>query len=198
MNKVAGGHAIMLQVELSQSIINMTDHWVRQKPMKRQSLMHRAHCTIGFLGRSLPEGSGDKMHDAAMSLIRSVPKTLDFNGQFSMFGKYKNHLVALVNRTHELITLRGMLMTELGRHGLRVDSSFGFVPHISLALGTNHDFGIRQMIPSIPLMVSGVLLKVGDEYRSVGEVSEPQEVEWPAIDPEELEDIDDEDGELDD
>lgn len=161
---IHGGHAIMLKVQPSMALINVTKKWVEKQPTNRQTMFHKSHCTIAFIGRNMDESVGERMKTVAESVLSEVPSTVQFNGRTTMFGGKKDHLVAILEKTEELIMFRGLVVDQLKQHGVKISTSFGFTPHITLGLGKPRDYGIGTHYQPIPLEVESLQLKIGPEY----------------------------------
>lgn len=167
---VPGGHAIMLSIALSRSIVTVARAWMQ--PRLSESKLHEPHVTVAFLGRNLPESVGSRMLNIAEECLPLVPKHLEFPGRFSMFGPKRNHLVGIIEPSEPIMALRSEIVRLAKEDGLRVNTTWTYRPHVTLAISGSsaplpnaEDFRLVAGIEKLP--TNGFAVKIGSEIRKV-------------------------------
>lgn len=92
-----------------------------------------AHVTLVHLGRDNDQARVEKIYSAALELANATkgPIAAQITGVGWFWRKNAPTLITLVN-SRDLFALRAGLMIELENRRVRVDDSFGFVPHVTL------------------------------------------------------------------
>jgi len=166
---IPGGHAIMLAVDLPEEMLQATEDWVARDRGYRSVTLDKPHLTVTFVGHNLDHEIGEAMELAADELSHQVDHLI-LTGRTTMLGFRKDHLVALVEPTDELLTFRGAVLEMLLKHDVRPNMQFAnFTPHVSLAMGRRFDEPMKIMKPTI-LSVKSMIVKLGDERSAVYEL----------------------------
>lgn len=171
MEKVLGGHAIMLRCLVPQELANVAISWVREKPEVRKlkiwgdgTLWH-SHLTLCFVGRDKPPEVGEKMLEAAKLLVDTpyLPKAIE-PLLIERFGFKRDHL-AVATRTYEqLLCCSDFISNYLVATGVKRKSDFPFNPHVTLASGEpNFHLETNILLSHLQLQVEGLEVKIGSD-----------------------------------
>lgn len=161
---VLGGHAIMLGVELPKELNDLADAWVAEKPDVRKR--KKPHVTLVWVGKDLPLSHGIMMRATSQHLVDESPSMLRTKGPIVMFGGKKDHMVALVETMVSADLFRKKIIAELDRSGVKLEKTWAWNPHVTLAVGAPNDELPATRLRAYPLPVTSIEVKTGDNIYS--------------------------------
>lgn len=164
--KLIGGHAIMLEVEISPFVRDIAVNWTTQRgdaELKINPETRFGHLTLAFIGRDLTAKDAVTVYDVAEEFLLLVPPEVHFTGDFEMFGRQRDHLVALVEKDSALTTLNQTLIGKLRERGLRVSGGTRFNPHVTLGTSDSKKYP-PPSATARSFRVVGAMVKQGSDY----------------------------------
>lgn len=153
------GYSVMLKVEqLPRELRKVAKHWIGER---EGDLVPNPHVTIAYFGY-LSWENGQKLNNATEQLaMRLRIKNVMFTGQLAIFGHRRDHLVAMVEMSRELINARQWLLLKT-----RFTISNHWRPHVTLCKGIQFD--PERAIPAIRthyITTDKYVVKIGNEIR---------------------------------
>lgn len=175
MGITQGGHAIMLSVALSQDMKDAVSEVLGQHPGRHQK--GTPHVTVAWVGRNLDRSVGTLMENAQKRTMRLVPRTVLLRPSLDLFGKYRDHLVAHVEKSPLLVEYSKRVWRELT--GAQPNSVWQ--PHVTLCVLEYHysstvdaisQRALDRLVKATeqPLTVTAVTAKIGKQRTVVKNV----------------------------
>lgn len=126
---VQGGHAIMMRVTLEPQAQTALDKFVSLH--HERHIKGDLHLTLAFVGRDLTKQNKDAIRDITSELATSVPYKLRLTG-FEKFGRDKDHVVMLVEKSVRLMLIRIWVEAKLIEMGVVLSKRWK--PHVTLCV----------------------------------------------------------------
>jgi len=164
-----GNHVVMLTMEMSRELIDLTDRWVTAAPEKRQRKAS-PHMTVCFVGKNLTEDDGKVILDVTRRHADDAPRFVASQSHLRMFGKDRNCLVVLMTASIQLIDFRQHILENLKAANVDVkEGGWSYNPHVTLAEGVKDDEMPQSRVRGYSLAVKNVCVKIGETYHVIKE-----------------------------
>lgn len=134
-----GGHAIMIRVILPETLMEIIQDWVNERPDVRASKLADAHITLVYVGKDLDTSAHNAILDAGKAAAEYLVRSNAFfgareNDAWAMFGGEQDKLVVKVLPTERLLEARKIASKALVDAGVKPKGEFGaYNPHVTLA-----------------------------------------------------------------